>query len=174
MAINIFIISIIAFSLFITTLKVEEKKVQKEYKNIPQIVFEDSIMFDINEEEIVQIVQSRQALNYKKRDELYDVTIITRSKNNKTDTISAEYILKRDNYYKLYQNVNLSQGDTMRLTTDFLEYNSKTKIIQNNVEFLLSYNNSNLEGNNIFFDTTNNIIKAKNTHFLINTKEIIK
>ena len=153
-------------------MKVEKTIEKKEDKNIPLVIFEDSIAYDIDEQEIKQIVQSRQALNYENRDELYDATIITRNNDNTSDTISAEYIFKQNDLYKLYQNVHLIQSDKMQLTTDYLKYNSLTKIAQNNIDFILRYNNNELVGDNLYYDGINHIIKAQNTHFTI--KERVK
>ncbi len=165
MAINIFIFAILIFSAILTNYKVEHKKVQVEYKNVPLIVFENSIMYDLDTQNIKQIVQSRQALNYKDRDELYDATIINRNKNNSTDSLSAEYILKQNNIYKMYQNVHLIQNDVSELSTDYLEFNNLTKVAKNNTDFVMIYNNSELVGDNLYYDSVNSIIKAKHTHF---------
>jgi len=174
MAINIFLTAIIVLAFFLTNMKVEEKIQKREYVNIPLVVFEDSTMYDINEKEISKIVQSRQALNYKDRDELYDATIIVRNDKNSSDNINAEYILKQNNIYKLYQSVSISQGDTSILTSDYIEYDSIKKIAKNNVGFILSYNDSQLSGNNLYFDSVNKIIKAKDTHFKLKVKDKIK
>ena len=48
------------------------------------------------------------------------------------------------------------------------------KIAKNNVEFVLSYNGGRLEGNNLYFDSINSIIKAKDTHFRFKVKDKIK
>ncbi len=171
MAINIFVFAIIAFAIVLINFKVDEKVIQKEYKNTPLVVFENSIMYDIDDTNIKQIIQSRQALNYKDRDELYDATIIVRNDTNSSDTISAEYMLKKRDIYKLYQNVHLTQGDATQLTSDYLVYNSINKIVQNDTDFLLTYNNNELIGNNLYFDGMNNIIKAQNTHFKLKVQE---
>ena len=171
MAINIFVLSIIIFTVILTNFKVEEKVVKKEYTNTPLVTFENSIMYDIDDENIKQIVQSRQALNYKNRDELYDATIIMRNNENSSDTLSAEYMLKQKDRYKLYQNVNLTQSDTTQLTTDFLLYDSITKIAQNDIEFVLHRNDNELIGDNLYFDGINSIIRAKNTHFKLKVQE---
>ena len=171
MAINIFVFSIIIFSIILTNFKVDDKVVKKEYKNVPLVTFENSIMYDIDDENIKQIVQSRQALNYKDRDELYDATIITRNDKNSSDTISAEYMLKQNDIYKLYQNVHLMQSDTAQLTTDFLVYNPISKIGYNDTDFILNYNDNTLVGRDLYFDGANSIIKAKNTHFKLKVQE---
>ena len=171
MAINIFVFSIIIIAAILTNFKVEEQVVKKEYTNMPLVTFENSIMYDIDDQNIKQIVQSIQALNYKNRDELYDATIIIRNDLNSSDTISAEYMLKKGDEYKLYQNVHLMQSDTTQLRSDFLVYNSLTKIAQNNTKFILTYNNNELTGDNLYFNGIDNIIKAKNTHFKLKVEE---
>ena len=170
MAINIFIIIILIFSIALTNFKTKDKEIKEEYTNKPLVIFENSIMYDIDTTNIKRIVQSRQALNYKHRDELYDVTIIDRSDENSTDTISAEYILKQNNIYKMYQNVHLVQNDTTQLSTDYLEFNTISKIVKNNTDFILRYNDNELIGDNLYFDSINSIIKAKNTHFRLKTQ----
>jgi len=171
MAINLFLFSIIAFSIFLVNIGIEEKVIKDDYTNIPLITFDNSIMYDIDDKNIKQMVQSRQALNYKYRDELYDATIIKRDNNN-SNSMSAELILKKGNIYKMYQNVNLTTTNNYQLITDFLVYNEKTKVAYNNVPFILNQNNSELTGDNLYYDGLKNIIKAKNTHFIIKTGDI--
>ena len=170
MAINFFIISIVFISIVLTNINIEYKTIKTKYKNVPLVTFENSTMYDIDDKEIIKIVQARQALNYKKREELYDATIIMRNSNNSSDSISAEYIIKKDTLYQLYQSVNIIQGASTQLTTDYLLYDVKNKIAQNNVDFVLSYNDSELIGDNLYFDAINEIIRANNTYFKIRKK----
>jgi hypothetical protein len=174
MALKIFVFTIIIFSLYLTKIDISKEEEKKNYKNIPQMTFEDSTMYDINEKEVTQIVQSRQALNYKDRDELYDGTIILKKPNNSSDTISAEYIIKKANIYKLYQNVHLNSSDNVQLQTDYLQYDELSQVASNNVVFQLTYNSSTLDGKNFYFDGLNDIIKADNSHFIIKQEDLAK
>jgi len=173
MGINIFVLSLIVISLVVTNLTIEEKKEIIKYKNVPLVTFTNSTMYDINEKKVKQIVVSSQALNYKNRDELYDATILTTNKQNNTNSISAQYILKQNMIYKLYQNVNVEvkNDNNITLFSDYLEYNEKKEIFSNNKYFEINYNLNNLIGDNLYFDIKNNIIKAHNTHFKLQTQE---
>jgi hypothetical protein len=174
MALKIFVFSIIAFSLLLTELDFSKEEKKRNYQNIPQITFDQSTMYELNEKEVSQIVQSSQALNYKDKDELYDATIIMRNDNNSSDTVSAEYIIKKGNIYKLYQNVHLNSATNMQLQTDYLMYDQAQQIASNNVDFKLMYNESFLEGKNFYFDGINDIMKADRSHFIIKQEDLSK
>jgi len=167
MAIKIFILSIIVISVILTNIKIDHKQQNDQYTHMPLLTFENLKMYDINSKHIQKIVQARQALNYKTMDELYDATIIIRNKHNQSDSISAEYIVKTGNIYKLYQGVNIIQSQQAQLTTDFLVYDELKRLSQNNTDFVLNYKNNELIGKNIYFDANNDIIKANNAHFKI-------
>jgi hypothetical protein len=173
MGINFFILLIIVVSIIVTNLTVEQKKKQIQYTNIPLVTFENSTMYDINEKSVRQIVVSSQALNFKNRDELYDATIVNKNDNNNTHTVSAEYILRKNNVYKLYQNVNIEikSKTTSSLMSDYIEYNQNTNIVNSNKEFELIYDKNKLLGKNLYFDINNNIIKATKTHFILKQEE---
>lgn len=165
MAIKLFILSVIAVSLLLTNIKVQIKEQLKNNQTTPNVVFYDSIAYEINEKDVTKIVQSKQALNFESRSELYDATIIQRTKDNLSDTLSAEYIIKKGDIYNFYQNVVLSRGNGLQLSSDRMTYNDSTKILYNDIEFILTKGNNILLGNNLYLDTISERFKAKNTHF---------
>jgi len=169
MGINLFVLIIIIASIIITNIKTEVKIKKIEYLNIPVVTFNNSTLYLIDDKEVKQILSSSQALSYKNRDELYDATILMKNKYNKTNTISAEYILKDKSVYKLYQNaqIKINTKNKIVLNSDFLEYDTRNNILTNNKPFELSYDDSTLKGENLFFNHKYNIIKAKNTKFTI-------
>jgi hypothetical protein len=173
MGINFFILLIIVISIIVTNLTVEEKIKKIQYTNIPLVTFKDSTMYDLDQNEVKQIVVSSQALNFKNRDELYDATIVIRNKSNSTNTVSAEYILKKDSVYKLYQNVNieLKNDNVTSLYGNYIEFDENTNILISKKEFDLQYNENQLVGKNLYYDANNNIIKAQNTNFKLKTNE---
>jgi len=169
MGINLFVLLIIIISIIVTNIE-EDVRIKKiEYENVPIVTFNNSTLYIIDDKKVKQIISSSQALSYKNRDELYDATILIKNKYNKTNTIDAEYILKNDNVYKLYQNVHIkiNEKDNIQLNSDYMKYDTKSNIISNNKPFELRYNDNILEGNDLFYDNRYNIIKAKNTHFII-------
>ena len=149
----------------------EIKDIKKEER--PIISFFDSIMYEITNERIGQIIQSKKTLIYKNRDELYDATVIVKSKKNHnetTNTISAMNILKfGDNIY-LDHNVYLQLSNNLNIRTEQLEYNLKTQIAKNTETFEAIQQDKSLNGNSLYIDSTKNIIMAKNTKFKIKVK----
>ena len=173
MALNFFIFLIIVISLLMTNLEVKERNLSITYKDIPMVVFENSTLYEISKKEVIRIIQSSKALNYKDRDELFDATIIVRNRDkNSSDSISAKHIIKKDRFYKMYQNVYLNRDNTMQLQTNFISYDEKNQIASNDVDFKLIHNNSILTGDSFYFDGINGIIKAKNAHFIIKQEDL--
>jgi len=173
MAINIFILSIIVLSLIVTNVKVKNEQNIIQYKNIPLVTFTNSTLYEINQNFVKNIIKSSQALNYKNRDELYDATIVFKNDYNKTNTLNAKYILKKDYIYKLYQDVYIGvhNENNISLLSDYVEYNEKENVLKNNNEFDLKYNSNRLLGDNLYYDMNNKVIKAQNTHFMLKIKE---
>ena len=173
MAINIFILSIIVLSLIVTNVKVKNEQNIIQYKNIPLVTFTNSTLYEINQNFVKNIIKSSQALNYKNRDELYDATIVFKNDYNKTNTLNAQYILKKDYIYELYQDVyiDVHNENNISLLSDYVEYNEKENVLKNNNEFDLKYNSNRLLGDNLYYDMNNKVIKAQNTHFMLKIKE---
>ena len=167
MGLNFFIISIIVLSItFISYENSEEQKIRK-VQNIPQVVFYDSILYEIDENHVQQIVQSKQLLNYKNKDEMYGATILDRAKNNLSDSISAEFMEKRADVYDFYQNVVVNRTNGVQFFSEHLRYNDANKILQNKTNFTFVKNDSSLDGENLYYNMLNEEFKADNTHFII-------
>jgi len=169
MGINLFVLTLIIVSIFITNIKQEVKYKKITYENIPTVTFNDSILYILDEKQVTQMVKSSQVLSFKNRNELYDATISIKNKYNKTNTISAQFILKQKDIYSLYSNVNVKMNtkNSMSLDSDFIKYNTSKNILTNNKPFELVYNNSLIIGENLYYDNANNIIKADNIHMKI-------
>ncbi len=175
MAIKYFIFSllIIATILLSATTIFQKKQIQKKTTILPAITFTNSTMYDINTKEVLQIVQSKKALHYKTKDELFDATVVLRSKNkkNETDTIIGKYILKKQDKLKFKGDVVLSRNNSFILSTPFLNYNLKTRVGQNQHKFKLDYLSHSLRGNKLYFDGINDIIKANNAKFKLKEEQ---
>jgi len=57
MAIKLFILSVIVVSLLLTNIKVETKEKIKNNQTTPNVVFYDSIAYEINEKDVTKVVQ---------------------------------------------------------------------------------------------------------------------
>jgi len=169
MGINLFVLFLIVFSIIITNLNFEQTQERIQYTNIPLVTFEGSILYELNEQKVTRIINSSQALNYKNRDELYDATILLRNKNERADYISAEYILKKNNLYKLYQNalIDIRSDNNATLMSDYIELDQNNNIIITKNEFDLKFNNNKLYGNNLYFNLNREIMRAENIHFML-------
>ena len=169
MGINLFVLTLIIVSIFITNIKQEIKYKKIKYENVPTLTFNDSILYILDEKKVTQMVKSSQVLSFKNRNELYDATISIKNKYNKTNTISAQFILKQKDIYSLYSNVNIkiNNKNKMSLDSDFIKYDTSKNILTNNHPFELVYNNSLIVGKNLYYDNAKNIIKADNIHMKI-------
>jgi len=169
MAIKWFTYSLLVIAIILLTESIINppiKIVQK--KDLPAVTFINSIMYDIDNTTITQIVNSKKAYHYINSDILHDATIITKSdKNNSTTTVSAKHILKKKDKVILKGDVTLTNENGFLLETQFLKYDIKKQIATNKHKFKLVKLNDTLTGNSLYFDGINDIIKAKSTNFII-------
>jgi len=169
MAINRFIYILFITLILLLFIGFDKESIKKEDIDKPMLTFYDSTMYSINEKEVNQIIQSKKALRFKTKDEIYDGTIVIRANtkegDNLTDTISALYIVKQGNNIKFLNEVKYNRGAFIMLTTDELEYNIQTKIAWNNMPFTAIYNGNKLEGSSFYVDSVNSYFKARQAHF---------
>ena len=169
MGINFFILFLIVMSIVLTNINIEEKKISNQYTNIPIVIFDNSTLYKITSKNVNRIINSSKALSYKNRDELYDATIISKNKSDNFNIISAEYVLKKKDTYKLYHRVflEMESKNLITLQSDYVEFNAKKNIISTRDKFNLKINQNLLLGNDLYFDTKKEIMQAKSTNFSI-------
>lgn len=167
MAIKFFISVIILLGILLTQLEVEKEEVSKKHQEVPQVVFYDSIAYELDVNNVQKTVQSKQSLHFDTRDEIYDGTVVIRTVDGLADTISAEYIQREENSYKFYQNVHAIRGSGEQLMSDRLFYDNITKVLHNDIEFTLLQEDNTLVGKNLYFDTIKEYFEADKAHFVI-------
>lgn len=170
MAVKIFVYSLLVISFISTILSFDVKQNQNSSVEKPMITFENPTLYTINSDNIERIVNSKQVLRYKDRDVMYDGKFILRNSNN-ADYIQANVIVKRDENYKFLNNVSLNREGSINFKTDELFYNAQTKIATNTLPFKGNYFKNFISGENLYFDTNKNILKAKKSHFEIEIKD---
>jgi len=153
--------------IFFLNLKIDIKQQKAIKRHKANVEFYNSILYDINNNEVSKIIQSKQAFSYKNKDELYTATIILKSKNS-VNSISADYIQRRNVIYKFYDNVYLNKGEDFSLSTDFLVYDEFDKILKNDTRFIINYKNSIMMGQNLYYDLNKEYLQALNVEFKIN------
>jgi len=157
--------------IIITTIFLFIDKEQKEYKsnNIekPTVSFYDSTMYEISQENVHQIIKSKQANIFKEKEELNDATIVLRSDKNKysTNIISSKYMRKQKDEIFLKNSVNLLVSNGINIKTEELHYDLNSKIAQNDVSFSITREKDTFNGKNIFFNTVTEHIKSEKTQF---------
>ena len=167
MAINFFVYALLAFSAVFAAISIEsvDNKDKKEEK--PQIVFEKSTLYTMNNDNIDRIVNSSRVMRFKDRDIMYNGKIILRTNNEATDFIEADVIIKRGDLFKFLTNVRYNRENDIILNTEELFYDSKKKIATNSVDYSGLYYNHTVEGNSLNVDLNKSIIKSNDTHFEI-------
>jgi lipopolysaccharide assembly outer membrane protein LptD (OstA) len=141
----------------------------------PTVSFYDSVIYNINDEHVKTVVQSKEAYMYKEREEMISGTIVTRDENEKykknTNSVSADNIIKMDNDVYLEGNVNLQLANGTNLRTEQLQYNLVSKIAQNEIDFIISKGFHDFHGSHLYLDEEKRYVKAKNTHFKIKVED---
>lgn len=175
MVIRIFVLGllIIATASYFVPVDIIDKKNANE--DLPLLVFDDSIMYTLNSQNMNRIVYSKKAIRYKTRDVLVDGSLTTRSFDSKgeiiTDTLLSDTIIKRGDEFRFLNNVKFTRNDYINLKTDELNYNAKTKIAFNSKPFDGNYYENYIKGNDIYLDLNKYYMSAKKAHFEIDTKK---
>jgi len=167
MGINKFLIVLIIF--VVGFLLVDKERTLNQAVKIekPKVSFYDSIMYEITEKNVNQIVKSKQADIYEKREELFVATIVSKSKKNTNDTsiISGKKIIKTGVKVYLEGSVNLQLPDGTNIKTEQLYYNTQTKVANNDIDFIAIRDTSTLSANTLYLDILNENINANKTKF---------
>jgi len=139
--------------------------VKKEER--PTVSFFDSTMYEITETRVNQIVKSKQADIYDKKEELFDATIVVKvSKNNFDSNIgSSEKMLKTGDNVTFTNNVNLQFANGLNLKTEELHYNLDTEIAHNSIPFVVTRDGSTFTGNSLFLNSKTEELTAEKTKF---------
>ena len=164
----VFLILIISISLFVFTVSFDEKKEQSSAV-VPFVTFVNSTMYDINEKQVTQIIQSKKAFNYKNKDELYDATIVLRTQQEDsieslTDTVNAKYIEVTKDLFKFRGDVRYNRGSSTTLNSDKLDYDRIKRQLTGNQDFIAYHDGNKLEGKKLSIKKDRTIFKgSKNT-----------
>ena len=153
MAIKYFAYSLFTIAFFSMIVTIDEESSSSVKKEKAQIVFDNSTLYTMSTQNIDRIVNSTKALKYKNRDVMYDGKIILRAKDNRTDYIESDVIIKRKDDYKFLNNVKYNKENDITLNTNELFYNTKTKIAKNSKPFDGYYYEHKIKGTNLYLDT---------------------
>lgn len=171
MGIKLFTFILLILSLGAYFIPVDNFKKNLVDKDIPLVIFEDALMYTIDENSINRTVFATHAIKYKNRDEMYNADVILKNmdstKNFINEKLKADLIVKKGDNYTLTNNVKYTRDDFIKLNTNELFYDDIKKIAQNTKPFDAIYNNHFVKGDTVYLEINNDFIKAKNTHFEI-------
>jgi len=144
-------------------------------KDLPLVVFEDPVMYTLNENNVNRVVVATHAVKYENRDEMFNADVILKnndlSKKFDNEKLKADLIVKKGDIYILTNNVKYKRHAFIKLDTNELIYDDIKKTAKNSKPFTGVYNQHHINGNSIFLDIKNDFITAKNTHFEIDISE---
>jgi len=167
MGVRLFItlLLVIAVSLLIATVVFAPIKPSKDTQ-VPSVTFINSIMYDINNNEVTQLVKSKKAYHYDKKDELYDATVILKAKDeNKSklisDTVSAKFIEITNDLIKFRGDVNYNRSTGTILQSQSLDYDRISEHLTSNYKFVAFYNGNKLKGNSLSIQKGQMVFKTK-------------
>mgnify|MGYP005985166657 CR=1 FL=1 len=175
MDIKLFITALLGVSAIAYFIPVENMKKVSADKDIPLVIFEKPLMYTLTQEGVNRIIKSSQAVRYNSRDELFDANILIKNEEQKKDfqieKFNADIIIKKDNLYKLVDNVEYQRDSFVSLKTNQMFYNDDENIVYNSKPFEGYYYDSKLKGTDLYLDLNNKTLNAKNTHFEIDMKK---
>lgn len=167
-------LSILAVSTAYYFVPVDNKNISNVQKEMPQVIFENPLMYTLNQKEVSNIIKASNAVKYSSKDELYNATIYLRSKNPEEyilEKLSADYIKKTDAKYFLKDNVVYQRDDFFEIKTNELYFDDLNKTAKNYVAYNGFYNNNDFKGTHLDFSLNDSLLKSKNIHFEIDMKK---
>lgn len=166
MAINKFLLGLFVLSAFFLFYDIKSVKnnIKKEEK--PLVSFYDTISYKIDDKNVKSIVKANEIYLYKKREEMATTTMLLRDNSGQGSNFAkSDFVTKIDNDLYLDGNVLLQAQNGIELTSEQLEYNTKTQIAKNQLPFKIVYGDNTFKGKNLFFDLNNKRINGKEINF---------
>ncbi len=156
---------------------VENKNVAAQKVEVPQVIFENPLMYTLTQKEVSNVIKASNAVRYESREELFNATIYLKSKvpdEYALEKLSADFIRKSGFNYFLKDNVDYQRDDFFKLETNELYFDDKNKIAKNEVPYKGFYYNNNFKGSHLDFRLNDNSMKSKNIHFEIDINKGVK
>ncbi len=174
MALKLFIFLIILTPFLLTDINVVESIKIKSDVVAPKVSFLNSKMYEINTKNVDKTMSSSEAYIYQDKDELFGTSLALRNANNNSDTISAAYMKRENGIYNFQTDVVLIRDGELELKTDAVQYDLKTGIATNNVNFEFTYKNSHFSGKNLYLNRNEYAISGDSAHIIISEKDLRK
>lgn len=178
MAIKSFIIALLVVASIVYFIPATSLNKNQDTKDIPLLIFDNPIMYTLNENSVNRVVIASNAVRYENRDEMFNADITLKNQDPTQDfnseRLNADKIVKRGGIYTLTDNVKYKRDDFIEINTNHLIYDDINKIAKNDKPFESVYNSHFYKGINLYLDLNNSNIKSKDAHFEIDLNKTKK
>lgn len=165
MDIRVFTYVLLAAAVVFYLIPVDNVENNDANKDIALVVFEKPDMYTLTTDKITRRIQADNVVRYKNRDEIYNANIMIN--DNVFESLKANEVISKNNKLSLKGSVFYKKGDFLSLNTEELYYKLEDKIVYNTLPYKAQYYNNNLNGRNLYLDTTKNYLKTRDVHFEI-------
>ena len=115
MALKIFVFISLVLAIIFYFLPIDKIKKDLKKEDIALFIFENPVMYSLDENMVTKKIVAAQAVRYETRDEMYygDITLNNNNiaKNFKSENIKADFIVKKGAIYNLKNNVKYKRDD---------------------------------------------------------------
>ncbi|QOG12984.1 hypothetical protein [Arcobacter sp. FWKO B] len=171
MAIRYFLIATFFVAIVSLFLSFEDQKTDTLSAEKPSMIFNNSVLFTINDKEVERVVDSKKTFIFKNKEEMYESKFVFKTKEvDIFDTLVSDVAFKEGEFLSFFGNVVFKRSDYITVTTDEAFYNLTDKTAYNSKDFVAMYYNNELYGNS-FYIMDNYYMKSKNVTFKIDMKE---
>jgi len=161
---SIILILFIAEITFLSTKKPKELKVSTEDINYSTIEFTGLQGCSIDKTGISERIVASHARKYKDHDELDNLNT-TFIQNGLSHTLTAKSARLQNDILHLTKEVHYENNQSLRIKSEELEYNTKTKIAQSHTPFTLTSKQGNMQGDRFIYDMRHGKIESKQIHY---------
>jgi len=167
---SIILILFIAEITFLSTKKPKELKISKEDINYSTIEFTGVQGCSIDKDGISERIIASRARKYKTYDALDDLNT-SFIQNGLSHTLTAKNARLQNGTLHLTREVHYENNQSLRIKSEELEYNTKTKIAQSQTPFILTSKQGDMTGDSFVYDMQNGVIKSQHIQYNFEVKE---
>lgn len=133
-------------------------KLEKSVKGEKEIEFKNFFLFDIKRDEPAQIMFASKTVRYQNYLEVDDIDL----RDELGYRLVATKAIYADEYVYMDKGINILRDDGLKFSTKSLNYNVKTKEIKTGKPFLMEFNSSIIQGQNLILNMNTKRLSADN------------
>ena len=130
----------------------------KSSKGDKEVEFQNFSLYDIKKNEPSQVVSASKMVKYENYLDMDEIDL----KDESGYRILSNNAIYKEDFVYMNKGVNILRDDGLKFSTKSLNYNLETKEIKTLKPFILEFNSSIIQGNNLALNMNNKIISADN------------